>query len=140
MTDVTPGPLSPMAEAAATALRDKGQTVAVFESTTGGLVQAALQAVAGASVYTTCGAVTYHSSRSVAVLGCDMSAPRPTDAQDYVKSKQDLTSRIARRMLHEVGADWCLSESGACGPSFNVAGISAGFSVITVTGPVERSV
>jgi hypothetical protein len=29
------------------------------------------------------------------------------------------------------------SESGACGPTFNVPGISAGFSVVTVSGPVE---
>jgi hypothetical protein len=59
--------------------------VAVFESTSAGLVQAALQSVAGASVYTTCGAVTYHSSRAVAVLGCDMSGPRPADAEGYIQ-------------------------------------------------------
>eukprot|EP00802_Teleaulax_amphioxeia_P013040 Tamp_13087.p1 GENE.Tamp_13087~~Tamp_13087.p1 ORF type:complete len:484 (+),score=64.38 Tamp_13087:42-1454(+) len=140
MPDVQPGPLAPLATAVTAALRAQGHTVAVFESTSAGLVQAALQSVAGASVYTTCGAVTYHSSRAVAVLGCDMSGPRPADAEGYIQSKRVLTAKIARRMRTEVGAVWCLSESGACGPTFNVPGISAGFSVITVSGPVERSV
>jgi len=141
MPAVTPGPLAPLAETVAAALKGKGQTVAVFESTSGGLVQAALQAVPGASAYTTCGAVTYHSSKAVAVLGCDLSAPRPADAPGYVAAKQKLTAAIARRMRDETGADWCVSESGACGPSFNVPGISVGFTVITVSHrDIERSV
>ena len=140
MPMVTPGPVAPLAEAAAEALRARSHTVAVFESTTGGLIQAALQAVPGASVYTTCGAVTYHSSRAVAVLGSDMSAPRASTGEGYVNAKKQLTARIARRMRGEVGAQWCISESGACGPTFNVTDISTGFTVITVTGPIERSV
>jgi nicotinamide mononucleotide (NMN) deamidase PncC/8-oxo-dGTP pyrophosphatase MutT (NUDIX family) len=143
MPNVTPGPLAPLAESAASALRAKGHTVAVFESTSGGLIQAALQSVAGSSVYMTCGAVTYHSSRAAAVLGCNLSKddpPRAGRAEEYVLFKKIKTASIARRMRDEVGAVWCISESGACGPTFNVSGIATGFSVITIAGPVERAV
>jgi nicotinamide mononucleotide (NMN) deamidase PncC len=129
-----------LAEEVAHALRAAKHTVTVVESTTAGLIQAALQSVAGASVYTTCGAVTYHSSHAVAVLGCDMSAPRASEPHAYVQAKKTLTLKIARRMRAEVDAVWSICEGGACGPSFNVPGIAAGFSVITISGPVERAV
>jgi 8-oxo-dGTP pyrophosphatase MutT (NUDIX family) len=37
-------------------------------------------------------------------------------------------------------ATWCVSESGACGPTFNYDGISTGFTSICVTGPVTKGV
>mmetsp|Transcript_80630 Transcript_80630/g.179092 ORF Transcript_80630/g.179092 Transcript_80630/m.179092 type:complete len:466 (-) Transcript_80630:72-1469(-) len=136
---VAAGPLAPMAEKAAQALKAAGQSVAVWEATTAGLVQAALQAVPGASAYTTCGAVTYSPKKGATVLGgVDLSAPRPTDAGAYKASKNVWTQTVARQMRKEVGATWCLSESGACGPTFNYPGLSAGFTAIFVSGPVEK--
>lgn len=137
---VAPGPLSELAAKAAELLKECGQTVTVFESTTAGMIQAALQAVPGASVYTTCGAVTYSSKKAVALLGADMSVPRPADGAAYKESKNSWTQRVARHMISEVGATWCLSESGACGPTFNYPDVTAGFTSVFVTGPVEKGI
>jgi len=38
------------------------------------------------------------------------------------------------------GATWCISESGACGPTFTFPDITVGFVAIFVSGPVERGV
>lgn len=137
---VAPGPLAPMAERAAAALKAAGQNVAVFEATTAGLIQAALQAVPGASTYTTCGAITYSSRQAVPVLGVDLSGPRPANGPAYKASKNEWTTKLARRMRKEVGATWCISESGACGPTFNYPDVATGFTSIFVSGPVEKGI
>jgi len=137
---VAPGPLSELAAEAAELLKKNGQTVTVYESTTAGLIQAALQAVPGASVYTTCGAVTYSSKKAAALLGADMSTPKPANGAAYKESKNRWTQRVARHMIGEIGATWCLSESGACGPTFNYPDVTTGFTSVFVTGPVEKGI
>lgn len=124
----------------------------MFESTTGGLINAALLAAPGASSFTSCGAVTYTSSRSVAVLGPEAAQPlgepldsqghrcRPQSGKEYVASKQERARLLARQKRHEVGATWCVCENGACGPTFPYADVDAGFTAIFVSGPVERGV
>lgn len=98
--------------------------------------------------FTTCGAVAYTSSRSVGVLGPSDARPlgepldaeghrsRPQDATAYVASKQERAQALARRKRLECGAEWCVSENGACGPTFAYEGLGAGFSAIFVSGPV----
>mmetsp|Transcript_92973 Transcript_92973/g.299229 ORF Transcript_92973/g.299229 Transcript_92973/m.299229 type:complete len:477 (+) Transcript_92973:117-1547(+) len=138
--DVQPGPLAPLAAAAAERLRAAKQKVTVFEATTAGLIQAALQAVPGASSYTTCGAVTYSTSQASALLGADLSAPRPADGEAYRQSKSAWTQMLARRMRKAIGATWCVCESGACGLTFNYPDVSSGFTSIFVSGPIERGI
>lgn len=134
-------PLTELGQEAATALKAAAQSVCVFESTTAGLVQAALQAAPGASAFTTCGAVTYSKQKAWAVLGPEtLSAPRPANGEAYKESKRTWTQTIAKLKRREVGATWCLCESGACGPSFTFPEISKGFTAIFVSGPVERGV
>ena len=52
-----------LSERPAAELRASGERVCCFESTTAGLIQAALIASPGASELTTCGAVSYTTSR-----------------------------------------------------------------------------
>lgn len=73
MSPQPPGSLTELGQEAGLALKAAGHKVAVFESTSAGLIQAALQVVPGASSYTTCGAVTYGKENAAAVLGMDMS-------------------------------------------------------------------
>tara|TARA_B100000795_G_scaffold246177_1_gene211701 strand:- start:382 stop:672 length:291 start_codon:yes stop_codon:yes gene_type:complete len=92
--------------------------------------------------------VAYTSSRSVGVLGPSDARPlgepldaeghrsRPQDAAAYVASKQERAQALARRKRLECGAEWCVSENGACGPTFAYEGLGAGFSAIFVSGPV----
>lgn len=132
--------LASLSEHAAAALQSAEQRVCCFESTTGGLINAALLAAPGASGFTTCGAVSYTSSRAVAVLGPDDATPvdepldenghrcRPQNAEEYIASKQERTQTLARRKRIEVGATWCICENGACGvtrPAHSAVGQSS---------------
>ena len=146
-----PTSLSSLADRAASNLRDAGQRVACVEATTGGLIQASLLATAGASKITTCGAIAYTSSRAVPVLGPDaqpLEEPldasghrcKPTCGAEYIASKQERVADVARRRRIETGAQWCICENGATGPTFNYDDLDAGFTAIYVAGPagVER--
>eukprot|EP00930_Biecheleria_cincta_P085272 TRINITY_DN74671_c0_g1_i1.p1 TRINITY_DN74671_c0_g1~~TRINITY_DN74671_c0_g1_i1.p1 ORF type:complete len:460 (+),score=64.09 TRINITY_DN74671_c0_g1_i1:66-1445(+) len=133
--------LTELGQEAGLALKSAGHNVAVFESTTAGLIQAALQVVPGASSYTTCGAVTYGKEHAAAALGMDLStSSKPSDGAAYKSSKIAWTQSVAGHKRREVGATWCICESGACGPTFNYSDITAGFTAIFVTGPVERGI
>lgn len=141
MSPQPPGSLTELGQEAGLALKAAGHKVAVFESTSAGLIQAALQVVPGASSYTTCGAVTYGKENAAAVLGMDMSFfSKPSDSATYKASKVAWTQNIARHKCREVGATWCICEAGACGPTFNYSDVTAGFTAIFVTGPVERGI
>lgn len=147
-----PTSLAALADQAARNLRSTGQRVACFESTSGGLIQASLLATPGASKITTCGAISYTSSRAVPVLGPEaqsLDEPldndghrcRPKDGTEYIASKQERVMTLARQKRRETGATWCIVENGASGPSFAYDDLSAGFSAIFVSGPgVERGV
>ena len=139
-----PGPLAPLAQRAAVGLIAASQTVCACEATTAGLIQAALQSVAGASAYTTCAAIAYSPKKAGALLGGallpDPALSAPADGAQYIASKKEWTAQAARRMRMETGATWCVSESGACGPTFRVPDMTTGFTVVFISGPVERGV
>lgn len=134
--------LTELGQEAGLALKSAGHNVTVFESTTAGLIQAALQVVPGASSYTTCGAIAYGKEHAAAAaLGMDLSSSsQPSDGAAYKASKIAWTQAVARHKRREVGATWCICESGACGPTFNHSDMTAGFTAIFVTGPVERGI
>ena len=113
------------------------QSVCVFESSTGGLIQAALRASPGA--FSTCGAVASNMQEAGAALGLEtLSACRPANGEEYKESMRTLTQSMAKLKRREMGATWCLCESGACGPIFPFPEISQGFTAIFVSGPIER--
>ena len=126
--------LLPLAETIAQRLIARRETIAVAESSTGGLIAAALLAVPGASAYFVGGAVVYTKSSRAALLGigdAEMQGIRPaTEAYSLL---------IARRVRERHGADWGLGETGATGPSGNRYGDPAGHTCIAVCGPAERA-
>ena len=63
---------------------------------------------------------------------------RPQNGEEYIASKQERTRVLARQKRLETGADWCVCENGACGPTFAYEDISHGFTAIWVSGPIER--
>lgn len=126
--------LLPLAEKAAALLKARGETIAVAESSTGGLVSAALLAVPGASAYFLGGAVVYTRSARGALLGIGdaaLAGMRPA-TEAYAL----LLARTARERL---SAHWALAESGATGPSGNRYGDAAGHACLAVAGAVERT-
>lgn len=127
--------LLPLANQAAALLKARGETIAVAESSAGGLVSAALLAVPGASAYYRGGAVVYTRDARRALLGI------PDAALDGVPpNSEPLAALLAEAARDRLGATWGLGETGAAGPSGNRYGHAAGHACLAVAGPVARSV
>jgi nicotinamide-nucleotide amidase len=125
--------LASLADAVAARLKARKETVAVAESSAGGLISAALLAVPGASAYFLGGSVVYTQAARRALLRVD------DDAVRGVRSSTEAYALIkARAVRGLMGTTWGLSETGATGPSGNRYGDAAGHACIAVTGPIER--
>jgi nicotinamide-nucleotide amidase len=126
--------LLPLAEKIAARLVARKQTIAIAESSTGGLVAAALLAVPGASAYFLGGAVVYTRSSRAALLGigdAEMKGLRP--------ATEDYSLLIARLVRERHGATWGFGETGAAGPTGNRYGDPAGHTCMAVAGATERA-
>jgi nicotinamide-nucleotide amidase len=113
-------------------LRARGETVAVGESSAGGLVAAALLAQPGASAFFLGGAVVYTRQARAALLGIT-----PEDMAGLRPSTEAYALLLARRLRERLGATWGLAETGAAGPSGNSYGDGAGHGCFAVAGPLE---
>ena len=127
--------LLPLAARAAGLLQERRETIAIAESSAGGLIAAALLAVPGASAYFLGGAVVYTKAARAALLGI-------TETQ--LTGMRPATERYALLLAHTVrerhGATWGLAETGATGPTGNRYGDAAGHACLAIAGPVERTV
>lgn len=113
-------------------LKQLGHTVAVAESSSGGLISAALLSVPGASKYYLGGAVVY--TPKARVLFMDI----PKDALAGMRSASEPYALLLARTARErFGATWAVSETGAAGPTGNPYGDAAGHTCVAVAGPVE---
>jgi PncC family amidohydrolase len=125
--------LLPIAERIARKLVARKETVAVVESSSGGLVAAALLSVGGASAYFKGGVVSYTYEAREAFLGI------PTaDLGDVRSSSEPYAQLLSARVRDKVGATWGLAEGGAAGPSGNRYGDPPGHCCIAVAGPASR--
>jgi PncC family amidohydrolase len=116
-------------------LKERKETVAVAESSTGGLISAALLAVPGASAYFLGGGVIYTQAARRALLQL------PDEAVTGVRSSTAAYALIKARTVRErLGATWGLAETGATGPTGNRYGDPPGHTCIAVAGPVERAI
>jgi nicotinamide-nucleotide amidase len=123
-----------IAEQIAAKLIERRQTIAVAESSTGGLISAALLAVPGASAYFLGGAVVY--TRDARRILADI----PDDAmKGFRSSSEPYAKLLAGQIRARFSCDWGLSETGATGPTGNRYGDAAGHSCIGVAG-VEQYV
>ena len=123
------------AEAIGARLKARGETLVVAESSTGGLISAALLAVPGASAYFLGGAVVYTRPSRRELLGISdaaLASMRP--------STEAYALLLAKTARERLGAVWAIGETGATGPTGNRYGDAAGHSCIAVAGPVERAI
>ncbi len=127
--------LLPLAERIAQRLIARRETIAVAESSTGGLIAAALLAVPGASAYFLGGAVVYTKSARAALLGIG-----DADMRGLRAATEVYALLIARRMRERHGASWGFGETGASGPTGNRYGDPPGHTCMAVAGPVERAI
>jgi nicotinamide-nucleotide amidase len=125
--------LTSLAAAVAALLKQNGQTIAVAESSAGGLISAALVAIPGASAYYLGGGVVYTQASRQGILGLT------DDALTGIRSSTEPYALLKARTVRErLGSTWGLSETGASGPTGNRYGDAAGHACLAVTGPVER--
>ncbi len=123
-----------IAEKIAGVLVERGQTIAIAESSTAGLVSAALLAVPGASAYFLGGAVVY--TRQSRRLLLDI----PDAALDGMRpSTEPYALLMARTAQQRFNSTWALAETGATGPTGNRYGDAAGHSCIAIAGASESS-
>ena len=116
-------------------LKARGETIAVAESSAGGLISAALLAVTGASAYFKGGGTVYTSEAKrilIDIPAIDMEANRA--------ATQGLALDLARAVRARLNADWGIGESGAAGPTGNRYGDPAGHSALGVSGPTESAI
>ena len=115
-------------------LAGRGETLAVAESSAGGLIAAALLSRAGASAYFLGGAIVYTrrarrlltSLKSAVLSGIRSASPQ-------------YASVLAHDQRIRFSAHWGLAETGAAGPEGNAYGDAAGHSCLAVDGPVQLS-
>jgi nicotinamide-nucleotide amidase len=126
--------LSALAIRLAERLKASEQTVAVAESSAGGLISAALLAVPGASAYFLGGAVVYTGRARMRLLDI------PREAVAGMRSASEpYALLLARSVREQFASTWGLSETGAAGPTGNPYGDAAGHSCLAVSGPLERA-
>ena len=118
-----------IAEQIAAKLIERRQTIAVAESSTGGLISASLLAVPGASAYFLGGAVVYTRDARRVLMEI------PDDAMKGIRSASEPYAKLlASQVQKRFSTDWGLSETGATGPTGNRYGDAAGHSCIGLAG------
>ena len=124
--------LTSLGSAVGALLTERRQTLAIAESSAGGLINAALVAVPGASNYYLGGCVIYTATGREALAGIG-----PADMQGMRSASEPFAQLLARRVREKLGTTWGLAETGASGPRGNRYGDPAGHACVAVSGPVE---
>jgi nicotinamide-nucleotide amidase len=126
--------LLPLAEKIGAKLKARKETIAIAESSSGGLIAAALLSVPGASAYFVGGIVTYTRKSMQELVGL---------TEESFKGMRGLTEPtaliLARGARERLGATWGISEIGAAGPTGSRYGDAAGTTAIAVVGSSERA-
>ena len=127
--------LLPQAERIAAKLKERNETISITESSTAGMISAALLAIAGASAYVMGGAVVYtRQSRSALLAVTDQ------ELTGITPSTEPYALLFARKIRGKLATTWSLGETGTAGPTGSRYGHAAGHSCIAVIGPNgERS-
>jgi PncC family amidohydrolase len=125
--------LLPYAERIAEKLKSRKETISVGESSTAGLISAALLAVPGASAYFVGGAVVYTRVSRTELL-------RVTEEEfaamaGITPSTEPYALLFARKIRERLSTTWAVGETGTAGPTGSRYGHAAGHSCVGVIGP-----
>ncbi|MFJ3028785.1 CinA family protein [Curtobacterium sp. NPDC087080] len=109
-------PAADLARRVVAALTSRGETVAVAESLTGGLVVSALVGVPGASAVVRGGVVAYATPVKASVLGVDADLLAADGAVDPEVARQMASGVRTALAVDGVPATWGISTTGVAGP------------------------
>ncbi|MBV9553170.1 MAG: CinA family protein [Alphaproteobacteria bacterium] len=122
--------LMPQAERIAAKLKARNETIGIAESSTAGLLSAALLAVPGASAYFMGGAVVY-----TRISRAELLRVTEADLGGITPSTEVYAMLFARKIKERLGTTWTLGETGTAGPTGSRYGHNAGHSCVAVIGP-----
>ena len=128
--------LESMAAAVGEALKARGETIMVAESSCGGLISAALLAVPGASAYYRGGLVLYTYESRRKFLSQDGKDP----FEGVTPSSEEYALALARAVRATLNPTWGISEVGTAGPTGSRRGHGPGHACIAVDGPLARAI
>ena len=111
-------------------LTQRGQTLAVAESCTGGLISHLITQVPGSSDYFLLSAVTYANAAKIDVLGV---SSRTLDLHGAVHDA--IALEMARGARQVAGSDWAVSTTGIAGPGGGPTAKQVGTVCIGLAGP-----
>jgi nicotinamide-nucleotide amidase len=126
--------LLPLAAEVAELLKKRSETLALSESSMGGLVSAALVAQPGASAFYLGSTVIYTRQAGKALY-----ALQGPPAPDVKPLTEPYVAAMAEVVREKFGATWALSEMGASGPSGSPYGPGPGTATIGLAGPKPAS-
>lgn len=115
---------------AGTLLKARGQTIAVADGASGGLISAGLLAMPGASAFYVGGGVIYTIKGRRLLLNHE-----PGSFRAFKGVTEEYARALAEAVRVRFGADWGIAESGAAGPGVHPYGVPSGRSAIAVVGP-----
>ncbi len=128
--------LGNMGTKAGSLLKLRGERIAVAESSSGGLISAALLAVPGASVYYAGGGIIYNARALTGLLHVS----RDDIAKRGLRSSSEpYASFLAETVRDQHRVEWGLAESGAAGPTGNPYGDPAGHTCLAIAGGLTQS-
>ncbi|MDB9527708.1 competence/damage-inducible protein A [Oscillatoria sp. CS-180] len=111
-------------------LREKGQTLSVAESCTGGGLGRMLTAVSGSSDYFMGGIISYDNAVKIGLLGVQ---PAVLESEGAVSDP--VACQMAKGVRSRLGTDWGLSITGIAGPGGGTEEKPVGLVYIGVAGP-----
>ncbi|HYC46341.1 MAG TPA: CinA family protein [Burkholderiales bacterium] len=126
--------LLPYAEKIAALLKSRNETIAIAESSAGGLITAALLAVPGASAYCIGSAVLYTRKSMLA-----LTAVEPDALAGLTPGTEAASLFRAQLIRKRLETTWGISETGVAGPTGSRYGYAPGHACVAVSGPVERA-
>lgn len=126
---------APLAEVVGLRLLERGETVGVVESCTGGALAAAFTSIPGASRYFMGGVVAYDAGGKSRWVGVDPELVRKEGAVS-----EAVAAALADGGRERLGVDWCIATTGVAGPSPADGGegrpeVAVGTLYIAVSGP-----
>ena len=116
-------------------LIERGGSLAVAESCTGGVIASRFTAMAGASAYFKCGVVAYANEAKRDVLGVDFD-----DIMRYGAVSESVARQMAEGVRRVADADYAIATTGIAGPTGGTAEKPVGTVWIAVATPTRTIV
>ncbi|MFR9661102.1 MAG: CinA family protein, partial [Rikenellaceae bacterium] len=93
-------------------LTERGESLAIAESCTGGAIVAKFTAMAGASAYLLAGVVSYSNEAKISILGVNRES-----IERYGAVSEQVAKEMAQGARRISGADYAVATTGIAGPS-----------------------